>query len=145
VLLRFLPKADAAGVDLGGEGLDETVTVLADAALVEGILGNLLDNALRYGHTEHSQVTVSVTSMGASTVLSVTDNGPGMTALQAEQLRGRWVRGSADHSASAQGGAGLGLAIVSRYAELLGARLTLAPVGEAPGLRASITFTTVAG
>ena len=142
-LLRFLPKADAAGVDLGGEGLDETVTVMADAALVEGILGNLLDNALRYGRTEHPQVTVSVTSTGASTVLSVTDNGPGMTALEAEQLRGRWIRGSADHSASTQGGAGLGLAIVSRYAELLGARLTLAPVGGAPGLRASITFAPV--
>ena len=76
----------------------------------------------------------------SSTVLSVTDNGPGMTALQAEQLRGRWVRGATDSRDSTQGGAGLGLAIVGRYAELLGARLTLAPVGEAPGLRASITF-----
>ena len=142
VLLRFLPKADAAGVDLGGEGLDETVIVLADAALVEGILSNLLDNALRYGRTEHPQVTVSVSSLGASTVLSVTDNGAGMTALEAEQLRGRWVRGAAGHSDSTHDGAGLGLAIVSRYAELLGARLTLAQVGDAPGFRASITFST---
>ena len=141
VLLRYLPKADAAGVDLGGEGLDETVFVLADAALVEGILGNLLDNALRYGSIEQPQVTVSVTSAGGSTVLSVTDNGPGMTELEAEQLRGRWVRGAAGHSVSTHDGAGLGLAIVSRYAELLRARLTLAPVGDAPGFRASITFT----
>ena len=142
VLLRFLPKADGAGIDLGGEGLDETVTVLADAALIEGILGNLIDNALRYGRTQHPQVTVSVSSIGPSTVLSVTDNGPSMTELETEQLRGRWVRGPADHSASTQGGAGLGLAIVSRYADLLGARLTLAPVGDAPGFRASITFAT---
>lgn len=144
VLLRFLPKADAAGVDLGGEGLDETMIVLADAALMEGILGNLLDNALRYGCTEHPQVTVSVTSFGSSVVLAVTDNGPGMTELEAEQLRGRWVRGEADHGGYSQGSAGLGLAIVSRYAELLGARMTLAPVGEAPGLKASIIFASAA-
>ena len=144
VLLRFLPKADAAGVDLGGEGLDEPVIVLADAALVEGILGNLLDNALRYGRTEHPQVTVSVSRSGASTVLSITDNGPGMSELETEQLRGRWVRGMADHGAGTPGGAGLGLAIVGRYAELLGARFTLGPVGDTPGLRACITFTSAA-
>ena len=120
VLLRFLPKADAAGVDLGGEGLDETVTVLADAALIEGILGNLLDNALRYGHTEdhveQAHVTVTVVRHPDGVVLSVLDNGPGMNQAQAEQLRKRWVRGAVDGQLVAANGAGLGLAIVNRYA-----------------------------
>ncbi len=153
VLLRFLPKADAAGVDLGGEGLDETVTVLADAALIEGILGNLLDNALRYGHTdnpaeghaEQPRVTVTVARHPNGAVLSVLDNGPGMNQAQAEQLRKRWVRGATDGQLGAGNGTGLGLAIVSRYAELLGARFCLESMEGAvalggAGLRASVIF-----
>lgn len=139
VLLRFLPKADAAGVDLGGEGLDELVTVRADAALLEGILGNLLDNALRYGVSEHPQVTVTVARHGSLVVMAVTDNGPGLGELDAEQLRQRWTLGPAGRRLGE--GAGLGLAIVSRYAELLGARLSLDAAADGPGLRASVTFT----
>jgi two-component system sensor histidine kinase TctE len=138
VLLRFLPKADAAGVDLGGEGLDEPVMVLADAGLIEGILGNLLDNALRYGSNAHPHVTVTVSRSAGQAVLSVTDNGPGLKAPDTELLRSRWTLGQAGQRLGE--GAGLGLAIVSRYAELLGARLTLEAVDGAPGLRASVTF-----
>ncbi len=143
VLLRFLPKADAAGVDLGGEGLDEPVMVLADAALLEGILGNLLDNALRYGTAAQPHVTVSVAHNAGSAVLSVTDNGPGLSAPDTELLRQRWTLGSAGQQLGA--GAGLGLAIVSRYAELLGARFSLEAVDGEPGLRACVTFTHKAG
>ena len=139
VLLRYLPKADLAGVDLGGEGLDECLVVQADAALLEGILGNLLDNALRYGAAVHPHVTVAVTQAEGVVSLSVTDNGPGMTPTEAEQLRQRWTLGTSGHRLGE--GAGLGLAIVSRYAELLGARFNLSPVpGGGPGLQASVTF-----
>jgi two-component system sensor histidine kinase TctE len=139
VLLRYLPKADAAGVDLGGDGLDERVTVLADVALLEGMLGNLLDNALRYGVATQSQVTVAVSKLNDAVILSVTDNGPGLTTQEAEQLRQRWALGTAGQRLGE--GAGLGLAIVSRYAELMGARFELGSVENQPGLRASVTFT----
>ncbi len=138
VLLRYLPKADAAGVDLGGDGLDEPAVVEADAALLEGILVNLLDNALRYGAAAQPQVTVAVHQLASSVSLSVTDNGPGMTQVQAEQLRQRWALGPAGQQLGE--GAGLGLAIVSRYAELLGAQLTLAAIPGGHGLQATVTF-----
>jgi two-component system, OmpR family, sensor histidine kinase TctE len=138
VLLRYLPKADAAGVDVGGEGLDERVVVEADAALLEGILGNLLDNALRYGAAAQPQVTVAVTQADGVVTLSVTDNGPGLHPKEAEQLRQRWALGPAGQRLGE--GAGLGLAIVSRYAELLGARFDLSAVEGASGLRASVAF-----
>ena len=138
VLLRFLPKADAAGVDLGGEGLDEPVTVLADAALLEGLLGNLLDNALRYGKAAQPRVTVSVTRLADAAVLSVTDNGSGLSEHDRARLRQRWMQGDAGQQLSQ--GAGLGLAIVSRYAELLGARFSLDAVAGEPGLCATVTF-----
>jgi two-component system sensor histidine kinase TctE len=143
VLLRFLPKADAAGVDLGGEGLDENVTVLADAALLEGILANLLDNALRYGHAGQPRVTVSVERGARGAVLSVTDNGPGLSAPEAERLRRRGLQGPVGQQLGQ--GAGLGLAIVSRYAELLGARLRLSAAPEGAGLRVSVSFARTPG
>ena len=138
VLLRFMPKADAAGVDLGGEGLDEPVMVWADAALLEGILGNLLDNALRYGSAAHPRITVSVERTGDQVVLSVIDNGPGISEQDAGQLRNRWTLGPSGQRLGE--GAGLGLAIVSRYAELLGARFSLDAVDGEPGLKASVWF-----
>ena len=139
VLLRYMPKADAAGVDLGGEGLDERVMVLADAALLEGILVNLLDNALRYGAAAHPHVTVAVKQVNAVVTMTVTDNGPGLSPQEAEQLRQRWALGTSGQRLGE--GAGLGLAIVSRYAELLGARFSLGAVPSGgQGLQASVTF-----
>ena len=133
VLLRFLPKADAFGVDLGGEGLEQPVLVQADAALLEGILNNLLDNALRYGTSSQPRVTVAIGRDGHGVLLSVSDNGPGLAAQDAVQLGRRWAQGPAGQRRGE--GAGLGLAIVGRYAELLGAAFSLeAPPGG--GLRA---------
>ena len=142
VLLRYLTKADAIGVDLGGEGLDERVVIAADAALLEGILCNLLDNALRYAVADHPQVTVSVAQAAGVVTLSVADNGPGLSAQESEQLRQRWALGPAGQRLGE--GAGLGLAIVNRYVALLGAQFTLSPVAEGSGLKASITFTPTA-
>ena len=61
-LMRFLARADSLGVDLGARGLEQPVQVMAHRALVEGVLNNLLDNALRYGRPEVGEplVTVSV-------------------------------------------------------------------------------------
>jgi two-component system sensor histidine kinase TctE len=137
VLLRFLPKADGMGVDLGGEGLDEAVRVRGDPALIEGILGNLLDNALRYGAATSPQVTVAVLRENGTVVLSVTDNGPGLGEQDPALLSERWSQGPVGQRLGQ--GAGLGLAIVGRYAELLGAAFSLMPAGGG-GVRAVLRF-----
>ncbi|MDQ6881563.1 MAG: HAMP domain-containing histidine kinase, partial [Pseudomonadota bacterium] len=136
-LLRFLPKADGLGVDLGGEGLDEPVTVRGDAGLVEGILGNLLDNALRYGGSTTPRVTVAIARDHDRVVLTVSDNGPGLGDQDTVQLQQRWIQGEVGQRPGA--GAGLGLAIVSRYAELLGADFSLEPAAGR-GARAVLRF-----
>lgn len=140
-VLRFLPKADAAGVDLGAEGLDDPVHVRGDKALVEGMLGNLLDNALRYGRAPRPQVTVAIQVRADEVELSVSDNGPGLDSREATQLRGRWAQGPQGRQLGR--GSGLGLAIVSRYAELLGASFSLRPVPDGTGLCAVLRFTVV--
>lgn len=136
VLLRWLPRARAAGVDLGGDGLDEPAATRGDRALVEGILNNLIDNALRYGGGRPDpHITVAVARTAGGVELSVTDNGLGLATTEVDQLKQRWVQGERGERVGQ--GVGLGLAIVGRYAELLGARLALANVPEG-GLRASI-------
>lgn len=138
VLLRYLPKADAAGVDLGGEGLDEPSQVRGAAALVEGIIINLLDNALRYATNARPRVTVALTRHGSDTLLSVIDNGPGLGAQEVEVLAGRWAQGPAGQQLGE--GAGLGLAIVQRYSQLMGASFTLKRGRNGRGLCASVCF-----
>ncbi|WP_286186440.1 sensor histidine kinase [Acidovorax cavernicola] len=129
-VLRHLARADARGVDLGARGLDDSVTVLANEALVEGILDNLIDNALRYGgHT----ITVEL----AGRTLSVIDDGPGIPLEAQRDLMQRWAQGPAGQKMGQ--GAGLGLSIVARYAELLGAELRL-DAAEPTGLRVSVSF-----
>lgn len=144
-VLRFLLRADAAGVDLGALGLERPVTVLGQPLLIEGVLGNLIDNALRYGKPpqgELAQVTVELACEGqgldACVVLSVLDNGPGIAPAQRQQLQQRWVQGREGERLGQ--GAGLGLAIVARYAELLGAHLELNPGPQGRGLRARLVF-----
>ena len=136
VLLRFMPRARGAGVDLGGEGLDETVTVESDRALLEGILNNLVDNALRYGTGNASpHITVAIGRAAGGVELSVVDNGEGWPSQDIDRLTRRWVQGDAGKRVGE--GAGLGLAIVARYAELLGARFSIANV-PGGGAKASL-------
>jgi two-component system, OmpR family, sensor histidine kinase TctE len=138
-VLRYLPKADAAGVDLGAKGIDHAVMVQGNAALIEGILNNLIDNALRYGRAGdgESHITVSVEDTPHSVVLSVTDNGAGVPADKLQQISQRWVQGAAGEALKA--GVGLGLAIVDTYAKLMGARVALG-AAQPHGLCVRVTF-----
>jgi len=132
-VLRHLARADARGVDLGARGIEDGagVVVQSNAALIEGVLDNLIDNALRYGGRT---ITVEL----AGTVLSVIDDGPGIPQDARRDLMQRWAQGAAGHKLGE--GAGLGLSIVSRYAGLLGAVLTLENDAVTGGLRASVAF-----
>ena len=139
-VLRHLDKADARGVDLGARGLDEgteEAQVWATTALIEGILDNLIDNALRYGGRT---VTIELTTdpVAATCVLAVVDDGPGIPESARSELTQRWTQGR--QGLRLGHGAGLGLSIVARYAQLLGAELKLDSADHGRGLRASVVL-----
>jgi signal transduction histidine kinase len=100
---------------------------------VEEILGNLLDNACKWGRT---RVRVASAVAGNDVVLTVDDDGPGLEPGLAASVVARGVR--ADERVP---GTGLGLAIVQRLADLYGGTLDLSrsPLG---GLRARVTLRT---
>ena len=153
VVMRHMPKALSQGVDLGADGLDEAVWVMGNPALIEGILDNLLDNALRHGRPLDgggASVTVALARLpwpgnagaGAQVVMSVSDNGPGIDPSQISHAQARWAR--SDAPVGAQGGFGLGLSIIKAYAHLLKARLQWEGAPQGTGLRASLSLTLVA-
>ena len=140
-VLRFLPRADAAGVDLGARGIDSAARVVGDATLIDGILNNLLDNALRYGtggaHGAPT-VTVALDQAGHEVVLSVQDNGLGLPGEIQAQLMKRGAQGETGQLLG-QGG-GLGLALVAQYAKLMNARMTLGSGPDSRGWVCSVAF-----
>ena len=153
VVMRYMPKAMSQSVDLGAEGLDEPVWVMGQAALIEGVVGNLLDNALRHGRPLGGAspcVTVGLARLphpgtagaGAQVVLSVTDNGPGIDPAQQIRVQARWARSDAQTDVNA--GFGLGLSIIKAYAHLLKSRLQWEAGPQGTGLRISLSLTVVA-
>lgn len=126
---QLMVLADARRVDIGFEGSIAPV-VQAPAAELRSVFDNLIDNALRYGGR-----TITVELAGRT--LSVIDDGPGIPLEAQRDLMQRWAQGPAGQKLGQ--GSGLGLSIVARYAELLGAELRL-DAAEPAGLRVSITF-----
>jgi len=146
-VLRSLPRADSLGVDLGAQGVDAPVWILGHHALLEGVLNNLLDNALRYGRSttdETSRLTVALERLDSGATespavrLTVTDNGPGISAAQQQHVMQRWSRGSAGEAL--REGSGLGLAIVAEYARLLQARVWLGTAPAGTGLQVALVL-----
>ncbi|KAF1016942.1 MAG: Swarming motility regulation sensor protein RssA [Stenotrophomonas maltophilia] len=136
VLERHADRALAAGVDLGYDGPDAGVTVRGDASLLREALGNLVDNALRYG-APHGVVTLSVQCEGDAVQVHVDDDGPGIAEAERTRVTERFYRATAGGD-----GCGLGLAIVAEIAQRHGATLVIdtAPAGGARvGVRLAAT------
>ncbi|MFD1211561.1 sensor histidine kinase [Arthrobacter sp. GCM10027362] len=84
--------------------------VYGDADLLITALRNLIDNAIRYA-PEHSKVGVGLRSREGLAVISVTDQGPGISPEEQERIFERFYRVDAARSRQT-GGTGLGLSIV---------------------------------
>jgi signal transduction histidine kinase len=94
------------------DGPAESVAVPGDESQLGRLLRNLLDNAARHAA---GTVTVSLRPAGASVLLEVGDDGPGIPAADRERVFGRFTRLDDDRSRD-HGGTGLGLAIVAGIA-----------------------------
>ncbi len=124
--------AEAKRIDLGADRLDAATTALADANDLRTLLGNLVDNAIRYT-PPGGRVDVSAWSEDGRAWLEVADDGPGVPAEERERVLDRFYR----RAGESESGSGLGLAIVKAVADRHGARLLLdaAPAG---GLRVRV-------
>jgi two-component system OmpR family sensor kinase len=122
------------GIDLGLPRA-EAVTVSGNAEALQALLGNLVDNALRYTPAG-GKVDVEVYAAAGTPLLAVADAGPGIPAAERERVFDRFYRVPGSHAT----GTGLGLAIVKSIAEIHGARVELKDA-EGGGLRVEVGFT----
>ncbi|WP_049454636.1 sensor histidine kinase [Stenotrophomonas maltophilia] len=133
VVERYADRALAAGVDLGYEGPDDGVQVQGDPQLLREALGNLLDNALRYGSVP-GVITLGVRQETEGVQAWVDDDGAGIAEAERTRVTERFYRASSEGD-----GCGLGLAIVAEIAQRHGAMLKIetAPLG---GARVGVRF-----
>jgi two-component system sensor histidine kinase TctE len=117
---RYLQLAIEREIDLGYDGVTIGAHVAGTGLLLEELLGNLIDNSIRYGRPG-GRVTVATALDAGTVVLSVEDDGPGFSEDEAKRVFQRFNQ--SDFSAGE--GAGLGLAIVKEIADRFAARISL--------------------
>ena len=134
VIAAIAPAALGQDVRLELTEGDE-VTVRGNPALLQILLRNLIDNAVRHTRLGTS-VRINISNERGQYCLSVTDNGPGISEPELARVAERFYR-PLGTSAS---GSGLGLSIVKRIAEIHAASLQLAPRKDGNGLCVTVLF-----
>ncbi len=126
-----------AGVNIA----DKASHVRADGALLEQIMVNLLDNAVKYA-PEGSRIAISASRQGENVVITVADEGVGIAAADLPHVFDSFFRATRGDRVAP--GTGLGLAIAKAFTEVMGGtiraqspRLDL-PADGAPGTVISV-------
>lgn len=133
---RLIFEAESHDVQLTLEG--ENVQTQADRNMLDELIGNLCDNAIRY-NVKGGSVWLTVGRMPADTgytaFVKVKDTGIGIAEADQERIFERFYRVDKGRS-RASGGTGLGLAIVKHAAQKLDAKIELASeVGKGTEIR----------
>jgi two-component system sensor histidine kinase KdpD len=111
--LGTIPGGDRIGV-----ALDHTLVALADPGLLERVLANICENALRYC-PEPAPITVDGSATSRGVVLRIADGGPGVAQAARERLFAPFQR-----LGDVPAGTGLGLAVAQGLTEAMGGTLT---------------------
>lgn len=133
----FRAEADEKSITLAVRATSDLPTVLADPQRVSQVIGNLINNAIRYA-PENGRVTIEVQQADADgrVGLAVRDNGPGVVEADLPKLFDRFWRGERSRARS-EGGAGLGLAIARQLVEAQGGSIKAANL---PGGGLEVSF-----
>jgi two-component system sensor histidine kinase TctE len=134
VVAKSFDRALRGHIDLGIDV--QPLAITADPSLLEDLVGNLVDNALKYTPAG-GRVTVSVGRLDGKPYLAVEDTGPGIPEEERQRVRQRFYRmpNSPGH------GSGLGLAIVEEIARLHDATVEIGPGAEGIGTRVVLRLT----
>ncbi len=120
--------------------IDEGLLILADRGLLSQAVSNLVENAIKYTPKGGAVKLELSRNMDNRVVISISDDGPGIPAMDRERVKERFVR--LDKSRTAPG-SGLGLAMVDAIATLHEAEFVLGDgmaSEHGPGLSVKIIF-----
>jgi two-component system sensor histidine kinase TctE len=136
-VMDWFERARARGIDLGfeGPGSGTSATVRGDSTLLRELLGNLLDNAVRYCGPG-DRITMRAELAGPETLrIVVEDTGPGIPLSERPKVFARFYRVPGQQAP----GSGLGLSIVREIAQQHGGTVRLADT-PGGGLRVVLEF-----
>lgn len=134
VVSEYAPLAADRHIDLGLSQA-EPASVAGDFEALRVMLGNLVDNAIRYTPAGGT-VDVALRLSGREAVMEISDTGPGIPQEDCARVFDRFYRREATH----EPGSGLGLAIVKNIADRHHASILLENRAPGPGLRVAIGF-----
>ena len=135
VLEDFKSRAAAKGMTLVNQAAD--LPVRADPGRLEQILGNIVDNAIKYGRAGGTVSVGGRASDAGQVEIFIQDDGPGIPPEALERVFERFYRVDKARSRE-QGGTGLGLAIVKHLVQSHGGRVWAA---SRPGCGTTFYFT----
>ncbi|MER6557790.1 HAMP domain-containing sensor histidine kinase [Streptomyces sp. NPDC001027] len=135
-LTVWRPAADERGVTIAlrGSGVDGRPSVLASPGHLDQVLDNVLSNALEVS-PDGGGITVRLESAAGEVLMSVEDEGPGMSDAEKSRAFDRFWRGQ---GLTGRSGSGLGLAVVRQLVTDDGGTVRLE---DAPGGGLRVCFT----
>jgi signal transduction histidine kinase len=116
VAQKFQLAANEKQITLDADIPPQSPFVKADIALIERVLENLIDNAIKYTHSG-GVVKLGVHDNDGQVMISIEDNGPGIPESDIPHIFDRFYRVDKSREES-QNGTGLGLAITKRILQL---------------------------
>lgn len=125
------PLIDAGRHELHLRVLGGPMWVDGDPVRLAQVVGNLLNNAAKYTPAEGT-LSLDVRREGGEAVIAVIDNGMGVPAAMQPQIFELFAQVQA-HQSRAQGGLGIGLALVRQLVNLHGGTITVQSDGENKG------------
>jgi len=138
-LAHEVAAREAAGYPDGAVQIEipDDLTVRAEPELLARALGNVIRNAFHYAG-DYGPLLVTAASRAGHTVVTVSDDGPGVPDAALPKLFDAFFRPDTDRSRD-HGGTGLGLAIVKSCVEACGGKVAAAN-RQPHGLEISLTF-----
>lgn len=135
ILRRFEVKLEARKIPVVLELDENAIRLKTSPQLIDSILFNLISNAIKYSPDE-SEITIRCyRSSGRTTVVSVSDKGPGIPEELRDRIFERFYRIRDDRMYKAKG-TGLGLYLCKYFAEKLGGRIeVISSIGEGSEFR----------
>lgn len=110
-------ELEAKGINLVyNNELAGKVYVMADAEQIKRVINNIISNSVKYISKDHGTITIDVKRNNWKVLMSITDNGKGISPQDLPRIFERFYRADSSRNSS-EGGSGLGLAIARKIIE----------------------------
>ena len=120
-ITNFAPLAERKQIDIIKPKQMGAPVVKGDKHYIQQVLENILSNAIKFT-PQGMQISIDMTTEDSQAIVSISDQGPGLTKEDHENLFTEYAKLSAKPTGG-ESSTGLGLSIVKKYVELMGGQV----------------------